>query len=77
MGLVLLGFVWSIWIALQQGWTNLQQLHQVPCARCVFFTGEYHVKCTLHPYKALRVEAIDCLDYELAPMPSRQMATRH
>lgn len=76
MGLVLLSFFWSLCVSLRQGWTNLQQLHQMPCDRCVFFTGEYHVKCALHPYKALSVEAINCLEYESAAMSSRQMATR-
>lgn len=76
MGLVLLSFVWALCLALKQGWTNLQQLHQVPCGRCTFFTGEYQVKCALYPHKALSVEAIGCLDYESPAMSSRQLATR-
>lgn len=42
----------------------------MPCSRCAFFTGSYHLKCTVHPCKALSEEAIGCLDYE--PMPSKK-----
>lgn len=70
LGLVLVGFLWSIGQALMQGWANLQRLHQIPCSRCTFFTGDYRLKCTVYPDKALSEEAIDCLDYELAVIRS-------
>nr|WP_242033697.1 hypothetical protein [Phormidium sp. FACHB-592] len=64
--LVLVSFLWSIGKAATQGWTKVQRLHQVPCSRCTFFTHDYHLKCPVHPYKALSEEAINCLDYKPA-----------
>lgn len=68
--LVLVSFVWSLWEAFQKGWLHLQRLHQIPCHHCVFFTGEYNLKCTVHPFKALNEAAIDCPDYEPVVMSS-------
>ncbi len=61
-GLVAFGIV--ICVAVQDGVQRLRQLHQVPCSRCAFFTGDYRLKCTVHPCKALLEEAIDCRDFE-------------
>ncbi|MBO3462453.1 hypothetical protein G7B40_028250 [Aetokthonos hydrillicola Thurmond2011] len=55
--------LWSIWMAAQDGIPTLKRLHQVPCANCQFFTGEYRLKCPLHPTFALTEEAIDCSDF--------------
>lgn len=49
---------------IRQGWQHLQQLHQIPCSRCAYFTGDYRLKCTVHPSQALTEEAIDCQDFE-------------
>ena len=57
-------FCLSIYLAVQEGITRLRRLHQIPCSRCAFFTGDYRLKCTVHPCKALSEEAIDCFDYE-------------
>jgi hypothetical protein len=65
MGLVIVSFVESLWKTSKQGWIYTRRLHKIPCSRCSFFTGDYNLKCTLHPHKALSEEAIDCLDYEL------------
>ncbi|MGL5058835.1 MAG: hypothetical protein ACRC62_02545 [Microcoleus sp.] len=40
-----------------------QQMHKIPCANCVFFTGDYHLKCPVHPKIALSEDAIDCPDF--------------
>ncbi|MGB3531953.1 MAG: hypothetical protein WBA13_00385 [Microcoleaceae cyanobacterium] len=48
----------------QQGWKHLQQLHQIPCSRCAYFTGDYRLKCTVCPSQALTEEAIGCRDFE-------------
>jgi hypothetical protein len=56
--------------SLRKGWINLVRLHQIPCDRCAFFTGEFNLKCPVHPYKALNEKAIGCLDYEPAIKPS-------
>lgn len=58
--------LWSIWIATQDGIARLKRLHQVPCSGCVYFTGDYRLKCTVHPCKALTEDAINCIDYEPA-----------
>lgn len=62
--LVLVGFFLSIFLAVQDGITRLKRLHQIPCSRCAFFTGDYRLKCTIHPCQALSEEAINCRDYE-------------
>jgi hypothetical protein len=65
MGLAIVGLVGSLWKTSKKGWMYTSRLHKIPCSRCSFFTGDYNLKCTLHPYKALSEDAIDCLDYEL------------
>jgi hypothetical protein len=56
--------VWSLWNTLQKGAHQLQQLHRVSCDRCLFCTGDYRLKCTVHPTIAFSEEAIDCPDFE-------------
>jgi hypothetical protein len=63
MSLGIIYFSWSSWNTLQKDWLQLKKLHQIPCDRCIFFTGEYQLKCTVHPYKAFQEEAIGCRDY--------------
>lgn len=60
---VLVSLLVSLWRSLQQGIRQLRRMHQVPCDRCAFFTNDYHLKCTVHPYTALTEEAIGCMDY--------------
>jgi hypothetical protein len=62
---LLVGLFWAIGVAVQDGVQRLKRLHQVPCDRCLYFTGDYRLKCTIHPCKALTEEAIGCRDYEL------------
>ena len=62
--LILVRFVWSFCLDLREGWLKLKELHEIPCHRCVFFTGQHQLKCTVHPHKALSIEAIGCLDHE-------------
>lgn len=63
-------FFWSLWIAVRDSTRHLKRLHQIPCNRCTFFTGDYRLKCTVRPLTALSEEAIDCLDYEPAIHPA-------
>ena len=63
MALSVFSYSRSVYKTLKKDWKHLQKLHQIPCDRCVFFTGEYNLKCTVHPYKALKEEAVDCVDY--------------
>jgi hypothetical protein len=55
---------WSLWSAMRDGMSNAKRMHQIPCANCQFFTGDYHLKCTVRPTTALSESAIDCIDYE-------------
>ena len=64
-------FCLSIYLAMQDAITRVRRLHQIPCSRCAFFTGDYRLKCTVHPCKALSEEAIDCLDYEPTSVSTR------
>jgi hypothetical protein len=64
LSIISLGVALSALKSLNKGWKNLIKLHQIPCDRCAFFTGEFNLKCPVHPCKALNEQAIDCLDYE-------------
>lgn len=55
--------LWNIWTTASDGITTVKRLHQIPCANCQFFTGDYHLKCTVHPTFALTEEAINCSDF--------------
>ncbi len=56
--------LWGYWHTLQRGWQSVKQLHRIPCSRCVYFTGNYRLKCTVNPCIALSVEAINCPYFE-------------
>ncbi|PSB32316.1 hypothetical protein [Stenomitos frigidus] len=55
---------WSVWTATRDTIARSRQMHRIPCARCQFFTSDYHLKCTVRPSTALTEEAISCPDYE-------------
>ena len=55
--------MWTISIAARDGIATVRRLHQIPCANCQYFTGNYILKCTVHPTSALTSEAIDCYDF--------------
>lgn len=59
-------FLWAVGVAFWEGIAQLKRLHQIPCDRCSYFTGNTYLKCTVHPCRALTEEAIDCLDFESA-----------
>ncbi|MGV2831896.1 hypothetical protein [Myxosarcina sp. GI1(2024)] len=48
----------------QKAFAYLKKLHQIPCSKCVYFTGKHYLKCSLNPKIALTEEAIDCQDFE-------------
>ena len=59
--------IWSIigsyifWKTLNktnQGINYVKKLHQIPCANCVYFTGDHRLKCTVDPIKAMTENAI-------------------
>ncbi|MGF1494117.1 MAG: hypothetical protein ACFBSC_17025 [Microcoleaceae cyanobacterium] len=63
---LVIGTVGLTWRAFREGKTYLQRLHQIPCSRCKYFTGDYRLKCTVYPSLALTEEAIGCQDFEQA-----------
>ncbi|NEN97613.1 MAG: hypothetical protein F6K50_19410 [Moorea sp. SIO3I7] len=68
--------LWRMRATFRDGVAHLRQLHQIPCSRCAFFTGDYRLKCTVHPSKALTEEAINCYDYEATLNPARVNSRR-
>lgn len=67
-GLVFMVVV-SVGGALRDGVRRSQHLHRIPCARCQYFTGDYHLKCTVHPHLALTEQAIGCPDHRPQQSP--------
>ncbi|MEM9245914.1 MAG: hypothetical protein AAGA67_09270 [Cyanobacteria bacterium P01_F01_bin.153] len=49
---------------MRDGKQRLKTLHQIPCAKCQYFTNDMHLKCTVHPMIALSEDAINCADFE-------------
>lgn len=46
------------------GINHVQKLHQVPCSKCAYFTGDYRLKCPVNPMTALSEDAINCRDFQ-------------
>ncbi len=53
----------NVWRAVHDIVAQAKRMHQIPCSKCRFFTGDYHLKCTVHPDIALSETAINCSDY--------------
>lgn len=64
LGLMVL-FFWSLQLAFREGIIHLKRLHSIPCSGCAYFTGDYRLKCTVHPKMALTEDALECRDFEL------------
>lgn len=60
---MLLGMLWQILGALRSAIAISTRMHQIPCPRCRFFTGDYRLKCTVSPYIASTSTAIGCRDF--------------
>ncbi|PLS69257.1 MAG: hypothetical protein CV045_03260 [Cyanobacteria bacterium M5B4] len=54
----------NYWQVFRSGWQSVRELHRIPCSRCVYFTGNYRLKCTVNPGMALSIDAIGCRDFE-------------
>lgn len=46
-----------------------RQMHRIPCANCVFCSGDYRLKCTVRPIVALTEAAIGCPEFQAATAP--------
>jgi len=65
---LVLDFVYSLGVTSVEGWKQLRRMHQVPCSRCMYFTGDYNLKCTVRPCDALTEQAIGCRDFEVVAL---------
>ena len=48
-----------------EGINHVKKMHQIPCANCVYFTGDYRLKCPVNPIEAMSENAIACRDFEI------------
>ncbi len=55
--------VWKILQITNQGINYIKKIHQIPCANCVYFKGDYRLKCTVEPIKAMTENAIACKNF--------------
>lgn len=53
----------TLFLATRDAISMAKTLHQIPCAKCQFFTDNYYLKCTVHPTYALTETAINCRDF--------------
>ncbi|MEM6423586.1 MAG: hypothetical protein AAF728_00255 [Cyanobacteria bacterium P01_D01_bin.128] len=68
---ILFGFMLTAVLAVRDGIRRLKRLHQIPCYRCRYYTGSYHLKCPVNPLTACSEDAIACQDYELRQHPRK------
>ncbi|MEM9004762.1 MAG: hypothetical protein AAGE59_14720 [Cyanobacteria bacterium P01_F01_bin.86] len=55
--------IWSLWTAIRDSVKRAHRMHQIPCSQCQYFSGNYLLKCPVHPGEALSEEAIGCPDF--------------
>lgn len=61
----LLGILgWSLVSFILDTVAGAKKMHQIPCTKCHFFTGDYRLKCTVNPHVANTEDAIHCSDYQ-------------
>ena len=54
---------WSLISCVLDVVAQAKKMHQIPCTKCRFFTGDYRLKCTANPSIANTEQAIGCGDY--------------
>ena len=54
---------WSLISFARDAIVQAKKMHQIPCTKCRFFTGDYRLKCTINPSLANTESAIDCGDF--------------
>ena len=57
--------IWTLWGFCQDILAVAKTMHQIPCARCRYFTNDHRLKCPVHPQIANTEGAINCRDYHL------------
>jgi hypothetical protein len=73
---VVLGGVLQVWRMFTEGTAHARLLHQIPCANCQYFSGDYTLKCALHPTQAGTLDAISCGDFAAKAARSSMFADR-
>ena len=61
---VLVGFFSATLLAFEDGIKRLRRLHQIPCDRCIYHTGNAYLRCPVHPLSAFSENALCCADFE-------------
>ncbi|MEM7760458.1 MAG: hypothetical protein AAF298_20360 [Cyanobacteria bacterium P01_A01_bin.40] len=59
---------WSLTSFVFEAIAQAKRMHQIPCTRCQFFTGDYRLKCTVNPSVANTEAAIGCGDYRCSSL---------
>ncbi len=56
-------FVIDFALSMRRSVMSVRRLHSIPCANCCYATGDYRLKCSVHPTSAFSEEAIHCRDF--------------
>lgn len=57
-------FFVALLFAFDDGVKRLRRLHQIPCDRCIYNTGNPYLRCPVNPLSAFSEDAICCSDFE-------------
>lgn len=69
----LVGFFSATLWAWRDGAQRLRQLHRIPCHRCKYYTGSWHLKCPVNPTAAFSEAALHCPDFDCDATPPRSL----
>jgi hypothetical protein len=50
-------------IAPNELFLKFKRSHQIPCRNCRYFSGNFYLRCAVHPSNVLTEKAVDCADY--------------
>ncbi|MGB3300742.1 MAG: hypothetical protein WBA76_20955 [Phormidesmis sp.] len=60
----------------RQGLANVQKMHRIPCANCLYATDSYRLKCSVRPVEAFSEQAISCQDFAAKGLTTEDLAAR-
>lgn len=61
--LLLILLVVNLLKAISETWRRSQQMHEIPCSNCQYFTNDHRLKCTVQPNLANTDDAVNCPDF--------------
>lgn len=67
---LLIWFVLSVAMPINQKLKHLKRLNSTPCDRCYYFNPDLELHCAVHPSLALTKRAMHCHDFEPTPSSS-------